>query len=83
MMERIDDVMQELWEVKEAEVQRFGSIAKYVEFLNAHSAANQGQRNIAEPIAQRAGSAKKGDLAHLLLQVKAREPLAGDELPQK
>jgi predicted metalloprotease with PDZ domain len=80
MMERIDDVMQELWQVKEAEVQRFGSIAKYVEFLNAHSAANRESRHIAEPIAQRAGSAEKADLARLLLQVKAREPLAGDEL---
>lgn len=35
-----------------------------------------------EFFAQRAGKAKAGDLARLLLKVKGREPLAGDEMPQ-
>lgn len=35
-----------------------------------------------EFLPQQAAAAKQGDLAQLLLQVKAREPLAGDELPE-
>jgi hypothetical protein len=35
-----------------------------------------------EFFAQRADTSKQGDLARMLLQVKAREPLAGDELPR-
>lgn len=36
----------------------------------------------AQFFAERTGAAKRGDLAHLLLQVKARKPLAGDEMPK-
>lgn len=36
----------------------------------------------AEFFAQRSGVAEQGDLVQLLLQVKAREPLAGDEMPR-
>ena len=35
-----------------------------------------------EFFAQRAGESKKDDLAKLLLKVKDRAPLAGDELPK-
>jgi len=52
------------------------------QFITVAVAEKVSALQTAEFFAQRAGESKKGDLAHLLLKVKDRAPLAGDELPK-
>ena len=52
------------------------------QFITVAVAEKVSALQTAEFFAQRADTSKQGDLARMLLQVKAREPLAGDELPQ-
>ena len=52
------------------------------QFITVAVAEKVSALQTAEFFAQRAGESRKGDLAHLLLKVKDRAPLAGDELPK-
>ena len=52
------------------------------QFITVAVAEKVSALQTAEFFAQRTGDAKKDDLAKLLLQVKNREPLAGDEWPE-
>ncbi len=52
------------------------------QFITVAVAEKVSALQTAEFFAQRAGSAKPGDLARLLKQVKSREPLVGDEMPR-
>lgn len=52
------------------------------QFITVAVAEKVSAMQTAEFFAQRAGSAQKDDLAKLLLQVKSRPPLDGDELPK-
>jgi hypothetical protein len=49
MMNHIDPVMQELWAIKDKEVEQFGSIANYVKALQEKSYASSLGHLIAEP----------------------------------
>ena len=51
------------------------------QFITVAVAEKVSALQTAEFFAQRAGNAQKEDLAKLLLQVKGRKPLQGDELP--
>lgn len=51
------------------------------QFITVAVAEKVSALQTAEFFAQRAGNSKKGDLAQVLLKVKDRAPLAGDELP--
>ncbi len=51
------------------------------QFITVAVAEKVSALQTADFFAQRAGSAKKGDLAKFLRKVKDRAPLAGDELP--
>ena len=52
------------------------------QFITVAVAEKVSALQTAEFFAQRAGQSKKEDLAKLLLKVKNRAPLAGDELPK-
>jgi broad specificity phosphatase PhoE len=51
------------------------------QFITVAVAEKVSAMQTAEFFAQRSGKSKPGDLARLLLQVKNREPRAGDEMP--
>jgi len=53
------------------------------QFITVAVAEKVSALQTAEFFVQRAGKSTAADLAQLLLQVKDREPLAGDELPQQ
>ena len=52
------------------------------QFITVAVAEKVSALQTAEFFAQRAGTSKKDDLARLLLKVKTRAPLAGDEFPK-
>ena len=52
------------------------------QFITVAVAEKVSALQTAEFFAQRAGNVQKDDLAKLLLQVKSRQPLEGDELPK-
>ncbi|RCX07547.1 toxin-antitoxin system HicB family antitoxin [Extensimonas vulgaris] len=52
------------------------------QFITVAVAEKVSALETAEFFAQRAANAQKDDLAKLLLQVKNRQPLEGDELPK-
>lgn len=52
------------------------------QFITVAVAEKVSAMQTAEFFAQRVGNAQKDDLAKLLLQVKSRPPLEGDELPK-
>lgn len=52
------------------------------QFITVAVAEKVSALQTAEFFAQRAGNAQKDDLTKLLLQVKSRQPLEGDELPK-
>ncbi len=52
------------------------------QFITVAVAEKVSALQTAEFFAQRAGTSNKDDLARLLLKVKSRAPLAGDEFPK-
>lgn len=52
------------------------------QFITVAVAEKVSALQTADFFAQRAGKSKKGDLAKILLKVKNRAPLAGDEMPE-